>query len=154
LWVLQHTFEDEDGHGVVVQSVGFAAQPQGLQGDRASARKTVQDLGRVTRETLADERTRLLKQGFAAGIVAVHHFPRSKLSDQLQECSPFLFGFGVGKEGRQGGGAGGGQGPPGPPDVQGGDVALPDVLLPPRFLRDLADGKGHLDEPPLHLPSA
>ena len=45
--VLQHHLEDQAGHRVQVAGEGLAAQPQGLQRDRAAARERVHHQGRL-----------------------------------------------------------------------------------------------------------
>jgi hypothetical protein len=66
-----------------------------------------------------------LLQEVAAGGVAVVDLPAAEAGDEVL-VHPGLFG----EQGAQDGGAGHHQGPPGPPDVEGGDVAVADGLLP------------------------
>ena len=53
LRVLQRAFEDEPGDGVDVHGRGLAAQPHGLQRDRAAAGERVEHLGRPAAVSLA-----------------------------------------------------------------------------------------------------
>jgi len=120
--------------------VGLAAQTEGLQGDGAAAREGIQDSGGPSAESLPDSGAGLLQ----VGVLSLDSLPGGQVAHQAEEDLPAA-GV-VGEEGGQGGGAGGGQGPPGPPDMQGGDVAVADVLLPDRLLRDAPEGKVDLNQ--------
>jgi len=85
-------------------------------------------------------------------IAALDRLPGDDALDQFQQ---FLTLFGVVgarvvNESGEGGGAGGGQRSPRPPDVQGGRVAVADVLLSGRGFGDSGEGEVVFDEFSIH----
>jgi hypothetical protein len=143
LGILDGGLQDEIRHRVVFQGVGFGAQAQGFQGDGAAAGEGIQHLRGLAAEALTDEPSRLLQQVAPAG-VAVVHLPPTQVGDELLV---HLGGFG--EQGAQHSGAGHHQRSPRPPDVEGGDVAVADSLLPAGFLRQDLNRQHLLDEVPL-----
>ena len=160
--VVERAAKDEPRDRVQVRGEGLAPQPHCLQRNRPAARKRVQharcppaergldllaeplQLRPVLPSPVQDAARGLLELRVLAAVLQT--FRDQSASDAGAEPPPGLVVAWISQQRAQNHRAAGSQWSPRGPDVQGGQVAVPNVLLVNRVQRDLGEGQGGFGE--------